>query len=311
MSESKHAIHNIPSDNIHFVQSYAKINLTLDVLGKRSDGYHDLMTIMQTIDLYDTICLSTIDENRVSMICNHAALSTNDNLAVRAAQAIRQKLGLTQGLAIELYKRIPVAAGLGGGSSNAAAVLLALRQWWQLPLSMDDLWEMASDLGSDVPFFLSGGLALCEGRGERITPMAAHWPATMRWILLIKPAIGVATANVFRNLTASDYTDGSKSQTAHTALQTNNQLLPANLHNGLERGVLAQYTEVSQAREDILRAGATNVRLSGSGPTLFSFFDTLPTAAQVQSQLQQQGYEVYLTRAINPNGDQIDFFRTI
>jgi 4-diphosphocytidyl-2-C-methyl-D-erythritol kinase len=304
MSQAKHSAHN----KTHFVQSYAKINLTLDVLKKRADGYHELITIMQTIDLYDTICLSSTDEDRVSIICNQAALSSDDNLAVRAAQAIRHKLGLTQGLLIELNKRVPVAAGLGGGSSNAAAILLALQQWWQLPLSMDDLWEIASALGSDVPFFLSGGLARCEGRGERITPLSPHWPTSMRWLLLLKPAISVSTANVFRNLSASDYTDGSWSHTVETALQTSSHLQPSNLYNSLERGVLTQYAEVAQAREDLFQAGATNVRLSGSGPTLFSLFDNLSDAAQVQSRLQEQGHEVYLTQAINTSGMPINFF---
>ncbi|GCE20195.1 4-(cytidine 5'-diphospho)-2-C-methyl-D-erythritol kinase [Dictyobacter kobayashii] len=295
-------------DRIHFTRSYAKINLTLDVLQKRPDGYHELATIMQTIDLYDTLCFSLLDEDRVSMVCNRPELSNEQNLVVRAAQAIRQKLGLTQGLTIELNKRIPVAAGLGGGSSNAAATLLALQQWWQLPLSMHDLWEMASALGSDVPFFLSGGLALCEGRGERITPLAPHWPAAMRWLLLLKPAIGVSTATVFRKLTATDHSNGSWSQAAQTALQTKSELLPTDLYNGLERGVLEQYSEVAQARAAMLQAGAHFVRLSGSGPTLFTTFATLPEAAKTQYQLQKQGYEVYLTRAITTDNTEIAYF---
>jgi 4-diphosphocytidyl-2-C-methyl-D-erythritol kinase len=308
MSQSKHTIHNIAAGKTRFVQSYAKINLTLDVLKKRADGYHELVTIMQTIDIHDTISLSMTDEDQVKIICDRSELSTADNLVVRAAQAIRQRLGLTQGLSIELHKRIPVAAGLGGGSSNAAAILTTLQQWWQLPLSMDDLLEIAASLGSDVPFFLSGGLALCEGRGERITPLAPRLPTSMRWLLLVKPAIGVSTASVFRNLNASDYTNGTSSNKVQAALQTSNPIQPADLHNSLERGVLVQYAEVAQAREDLFQAGATNVRLSGSGPTLFSVFDNLSDAAHLQSQLQEQGYEVYLTQAINTNGEPIHFF---
>src|SRR6266567_9058552 len=203
--------YNLPTEGVqmHFVRSYAKINLTLDVLGRRSDGYHELITIMQTIDLYDTICLTANEDTSVRMICTRPELSNDDNLAARAAQAIRQRLNLTQGLDIELHKRIPVAAGLAGGSSNAAAVLLALQRWWQLPLSPTDLLSIAASLGSDIPFFLTGGLALCEGRGEYITPLASRWPAYMRWLLLVKPSIGVSTAAVFRNLPTSDYSDGS------------------------------------------------------------------------------------------------------
>ncbi len=296
------------ADDIYFVQSYAKINLTLDVLGKRADGYHELATVMQTIDLYDTICLLATDEDRVSITCNRPELSNSENLVVRAAQQIRQKLGLTRGVMIELHKRIPVAAGLGGGSGNAAAILLALQRWWQLPLTADELWSIAAGLGSDVPFFLTGGLALCEGRGEKITPLPPHWPVTMRWLLLVKPAIAVSTATVFRNLSASDYSNGSWSKSVQTALQTKGALLPTDLHNSLERGVVEHYTEVAQARTAMLEAGAQYVRLSGSGPTLFTTFSSLAAATSVQQRLLTQGYEVYLTRAINPGGNELRFF---
>jgi len=290
---------------MHFVRSYAKINLTLDVLGQRSDGYHELITIMQTIDLYDTICLIANQDTGVRMICTHPELSNDENLAARAAQAIRQRLSLTQGLDIELHKRIPVAAGLAGGSSNAVAVLLALRHWWQLPLSTADLQTIAATLGSDVPFFLTGGLALCEGRGERVTPLVYRLPPSMRWILLVKPAISVSTASVFRNLTARDYSDGTASRSLLATLaEGGNQLPLENLHNSLEHSVLEQYPQVAQAREDMLHAGAPYVRLSGSGPTLFSTFSNLSPAAQVQQQLHAQGYEVYLTHAIYPDDEK-------
>ena len=300
-----HAQQAQPSNSVCFVRAYAKINLTLDVLGRRSDGYHALATVMQTIDLYDTLCLTTTDDNRVQLICTTLELSNNGNLAARAAESVRQHLGLSQGVKIELHKRIPMAAGLGGGSSDAAAVLLALQQWWQLPLSSSDLLTLAASLGSDVPFFLIGGLALCEGRGELITPLPSRWPASMRWLLLLKPAISISTAAVFRNLPAADYTDGTYSQATCQALQAGNMLRPEDLHNGLERGVLEQYPEVARARKDLLLAGAPFVRLSGSGPTLFAPFAELLEATRVQQQLQAQGYEVYLSRAIFPDAGNV------
>jgi 4-diphosphocytidyl-2-C-methyl-D-erythritol kinase len=305
MSLSQHTTNH--TDRTFFVQSYAKINLTLDVLGKRPDGFHDLATIMQTVDLYDTLCLTTTDDGSVQMICSRPELSNDDNLAVRAVQALRQRYSLTQGAIIELHKRIPVAAGLGGGSSNAAAVLSALQRWWHLPASREDLLQIAAALGSDVPFFLYGGLAFCEGRGERITPLPDHWAATMRWLLLVKPAISVSTAAVFRSLPASDYTDGSYSQAVYTALRNRSAPALENLHNGLERGVLEQYPEVAQARNAILQAGAPCVRLSGSGPTLFAPFASLHSAMHTWQRLHQQGYEAYLTRAINPLQGEIHF----
>jgi len=288
------------------VQSYAKINLTLDVLGRRPDGYCELATVMQTIDLYDTLRLTATDDEQVHVSCTQPELATADNLVVRAAQAIRERLSLTQGVAIELQKRVPVAAGLGGGSSNAAAVLLALQRWWQLPLSTEDLLDIAAGLGSDVPFFLQGGLALCEGRGERLTPLASNWPTSMSWFLLLKPAIGVSTAAVYRSLTARDFTDGTSTRVVREALQGTAAFPLDAFHNSLERGVLERYPEVAQARTDLLQAGAWLVRLSGSGPTLFAPFSDLDDAWRTQQRLVAQGYEVHLTRPLQPGNT--DFF---
>lgn len=310
MNQTQHVIQQriAATSPLYTVPSYAKINLTLDVLGKRSDGYHELATIMQTIDLYDTISLLTIAEDRVSMVCNRQELSNTDNLVVKAVQLVRQKLDLKQGLHIELNKRIPVAAGLGGGSSNAATTLLALRQWWQLPLSDNDLWEMASILGSDVPFFLQGGLAFCAGRGEHITRLADTWPVNMRWIVLLKPSISISTAHVFRALQPRDYADGSRSRQVQKTLQECGPLQPEHFSNSLERGVLEEYPEVAAARMALLNAGASNVRLSGSGPSLFSTFGDLRAASQVHQTLHADGYETYLTHPIAYAGQTIQYF---
>jgi len=289
-----------------FVRSYAKINLTLDVLGKRGDGYHELATIMQMVDLYDTLCLTLLNEDRVQIVSTQPELNSENNLAVRAAQAIRKHFSLRQGVSIELDKHIPMAAGLGGGSSNAAAVLLALRQWWRLPISSEDMLALATSLGSDVPFFLTQGLSLCKGRGELMTPLPAYWPASMRWLLLVKPAISVSTADVFRHLPKSDYTDGVHTQAVYTVLLAKGEPLREDVHNGLERGVLERYPEVAQAREAMLSAGAPFARLSGSGPTLFAPFAELASASQARQRLQKQGYEVYLTRAIHPISENIE-----
>lgn len=293
---------------ICFSRAYAKINLTLDVLGRRADGYHELMTVIQAVDLYDTICLTETVDGSVHIRCDHPALGNAENLAIRAVQLVRQRLGIKRGIMCELRKRVPVAAGLGGGSSDAATILLALQKWWQLPLSADDLLEMAATLGSDVPFFLNGGLALCEGRGERVTPLAPYWPVPMRWLLLVKPAISVSTAEVFNNLSASDYSDGSHSRAICEALEKRCELSSEDLHNCLERSVLERYPEVVRARNDLLTTGAGLVRLSGSGPTLFAPFGELARAVKVQQDMQSQGYEAYLVRAIYPTiGDICQF----
>jgi len=303
-----HAQRAQTSGDVCFVRAYAKINLTLDVLGQRTDGYHDLATVMQTVDLYDTICLSATEDNQVRIVCTMPELSNDDNLAARAVYLVRQRLAIRQGVLIELHKRIPMAAGLGGGSSDAAAVLLALQHWWQLQLSPSDLFDIASSLGSDVPFFLTGGLALCEGRGERVTALSSNWPRTMRWLLLLKPAISVSTAAVFRNLPVNDFTDGMHSRAVCTALTAGQSPELEDLHNCFERSVLETYPEVALSREGLLQAGASLVRLSGTGPTLFAPFPDLTLAQKVQEQLHTQGYEVYLSRAIHPKDGIVSVF---
>lgn len=309
MSLSQHATqHTDTSDQVHFVHSYAKINLTLDVLGRRSDGYHELTTVMQTIDLYDTICLHATSDNSVRVICSQADLSNENNMAVRAAQALRQRFALSQGVVIELYKRVPVAAGLGGGSSNAAAVLLALQRWWHLPLSSVEMLILAASLGSDVPFFLAGGLALCEGRGEQVIPLAPYWPTAMRWFLLVKPSISLSTAEVFRYLSANDYTDGTHSRAVCTALQHGREPQVQDLHNSLEHSVLLRYPVVAQAKDAMLQAGASFVHLSGSGSTLFAPFSDLQCATRAHHHLLTQGYEVYLSHAVYPENANGRFF---
>ena len=304
MSHARYA----QNPGICFTRAYAKINLTLDVLGRRADGYHELSTVMQTVDLYDTICLAESTDEQVHFHCDRPELSNVENLVVRAVQLVRQHLDIRQGIVLELRKCIPMAAGLGGGSSDAAAVLLALQKWWRLPLTAGDLLEMAAALGSDVPFFLTGGLALCEGRGERVKPLAPRWPAALRWFVLVKPAIAVSTAVVFGSLPASDYSDGACSQRVCEALEEGHELRSDDLHNDLERGVLERYSEVARARNDLFLAGAELVRLSGSGPTLFAPFASLARAAQVQQDMQSRGYEVYLVRAIYPTAGDICYF---
>lgn len=294
-----------------FVRAYAKINLTLDVLGKRSDGYHELATVMQTIDLYDTLCLIRTEDRRIEVICDTPELSSGDNLAACAAERFLQRrdalqpIHLSEGLTIELSKRIPIAAGLGGGSSDAAAVLLALHQWWKIPVSQAEMVALAASLGSDVPFFLTGGLALCEGRGDVVTQLPPSEMDFMRWLVLLKPPIGLSTATVFRHLSASDYTDGSYSRAFSAAVRAGASPHMGHLHNSLERTVLERYPEVARAKADMLHAGAQLVQLSGSGPTLFAPFPDLKAALDVQHRLQAQGYDVYLSHAVHPNSGNV------
>lgn len=289
---------NTKQQTAYFTRAYAKINLTLDVLGKRPDGYHELATVMQAIDLSDTICLTETGDDQIHLTCTQEVLNTPGNLVVRAADVVRRRVGWRGGVHIELDKRIPFAAGLGGGSSDAAAVLMALQRWQGFTLAPAELLEMAASLGSDVPFFLHGGLALCEGRGERVTPLVPYWPASMRWLLLLKPAIGLSTPAVFRLVTPVDYTDGSHSRAVCDALASMCPPDPVHLHNSLEHIVLENYPDVALAYEAMRQAGAPIVRLCGSGPTLYAPFAELSLAQHTCDALQAQGFEVYVTRPV-------------
>lgn len=296
------------TSGVCFVRAYAKVNLTLDVSGRRADGYHELTTVMQTVDLCDTLCLRESGTEGVQIVCSQPALSTVHNLAVRAAQLVLHRLQIRRGVVIELDKRIPVAAGLGGGSSDAAAVLLAMQQWWHVPLSPDELQEMAASLGSDVPFFLHGGLALCEGRGERVRPLAPYWPAGWRWLVLVTPPLALSTAEVFARLPASDFSDGAHSRAVCSALLARREPSGQDLQNDLQRSVLERYPAVAQAHNGLLAAGAPLVRLSGSGPTLFALCGEFMQATQIQQKMQAQGYQAFLARALSsPTGEGCQF----
>src|SRR5262249_11610654 len=171
-----------------FLAPYAKINLTLDVLGKREIGYHQLASVMQTIALADTLALTPRSDDALECVCDLADLQTDANLALRAAHLLRSAGYTGSGVTIELSKGIPVQAGLGGGSSDGAAVLVALNQLWQLGLDKGTLEQLAAALGSDVPFFVHGGTALIEGRGEVVHPLPDAEPL---WLVLAQPAIGL------------------------------------------------------------------------------------------------------------------------
>ena len=279
-----------------FVRAYAKINLTLDVLGRRADGYHELASVMQTVSLADTLAFCPLEDGRTEFFCDVPALNGPENLVSRAVQALRAVTGCQRGIGIELRKQTPAQGGLGGGSSNAAAVLLALNRLWNLGLGREWLIELAAHLGSDVPFFVVGGTALVEGRGERVTALP-DLPGI--WVLLLKPEVAVSTPAAFRALTPADYTDGQATARLVTALRDAEVLLLDGLVNALEERVCQQYPAVAACRNALTAAGARYTRMSGSGPTLFALFPTLEEAAPVYQTLLQQGRQVWLARTVS------------
>ena len=190
------------------IRACAKINLTLEALGKRADGYHEVVTVMQTIDLCDELTLEPAAD--VSLRCSEPALETDDNLALRAADLLRRHTGFEGGVEAYLMKSIPIAAGLGGGSSDAAAALVGLRRLWGLERAVADLRPLAAALGSDVAFFLSGGTALAEGRGDQVRSLP---PMPTAHVTLLAPRVEIAnkTAAMYARLTPESYTSGERS----------------------------------------------------------------------------------------------------
>jgi len=280
-----------------FIRTPAKINLTLDVLGKRSDGFHDLLSVMQTIALYDTIAFWPMHEGVISLDCGLPELCGTDNLVYRAVELLRQETGCTYGVRIELHKAIPMQAGLGGGSSDGAATLVALNDWWQLGLDSATLMTLAAKLGSDVPFFIVGGTALIEGRGEIVRSLPDTSPF---WLVVVKPPVNVPTANIFRTLQAHGYTDGSATRNLVNLIEHGKlpEFTDVNLLNALEPGAILQYPIIGLTKNSLFEAGAETVRMSGSGPTLYVPCLTLAEAVHVYAGAQATGAAAWLTHTV-------------
>ncbi|GIN99185.1 4-diphosphocytidyl-2-C-methyl-D-erythritol kinase [Siminovitchia terrae] len=249
------------------VKAPAKINLSLDVLGKREDGYHEVEMVMTTIDLADRLELTEISEDYVGILSRNRFVPADErNLAYQAARLLKERYQINKGVEISINKIIPVAAGLAGGSSDAAATLRGLNELWDLGLTLDELAELGAEIGSDVSFCVYGGTALAKGRGEKVTKLPAP-PAC--WVVLAKPAIGVSTSEIYRNL------DVSSIRHPHTtgmiqALENNDyEGVCENMANALESVTLHMYPEVLHIKKQMERFGADAVLMSGSGPTVF------------------------------------------
>lgn len=278
-----------------FVPAWAKINLTLSVLSKREDGFHALTSVMQTISLADTLRIQITHDEELTCAVDLPELQNNDNLALRAARLLRDEGHLTSGVALELRKQIPAQGGLGGGSSDAATVLTALNELCSLGLSRDRLEGLAARLGSDVPFFIHGGTALIEGRGELVTPLPDGEPL---WLIVARPPVSISTATVFRSLTAAEYGDTRDTDAVVAAIRAGGPLPLDRLSNTLEPVVMRVWPEVAATRDALLRAGAPLVRMSGSGPTLFAPFRALGDAARVYASTREEHIEAWLCHTV-------------
>lgn len=280
-----------------FIHAHAKLNLTLDVLGKRADGYHALASVMQSIALHDTLALWPAPEGEITFTCDVPELGGAENLVARAARRLQAVTGCARGARIELHKQIPAQGGLGGGSSDGAAALVALNRWWDLGLNQAQLIEMAAELGSDVPFFIVGGTALIEGRGEVVTSLPNLVPL---WLVVAKPEVSVPTPGVFRALTPAAWSDGRATRDLVALIRAGTlpALNDAHFFNALEAGVMRDYPAVATTRDLLQQAGAACVRMSGSGPTLYVPCATLAEATRVFQAAQTLGVQCWLTHTI-------------
>lgn len=265
------------------VRAYAKINLSLEVLGRRDDGYHEIASVLQLVSLHDTLSFTLAGD--LSLSCQSPGLDTDSNLVMRAARLLKRKVDSPLAAAISLEKRIPLAAGLGGGSSDAAATLSALNKMWRLHLSHRHLADLGAELGSDVPFFLDGATALAGGRGEVVSPLSPPDPA---FVVLVVPSIQLVdkTRALYASLAPDDYSDGSRTRALAEQLAARAGIDTTLMVNAFERAACQMFPEVRRCRDLVSEAGGEWSMLSGSGPARFTLFHDERRALQVYDRLR-------------------------
>ena len=249
------------------VRAPAKVNLFLEVLAKRPDGYHDITTLMVAVNLYDTLVFKEESSGLVRLSCDHPGLSTGpDNLVLRAAETLRRYTGSTRGASIQLAKRIPMAAGLAGGSTDAAATLTGLNRLWALGLTAHEMAAIGAEIGSDVPFFFSTPAAWCTGRGEQTTP----WPLgrTLHLVLVCPPA-GLSTAEVYRGVIVPEIPESGE-EVRQAAADGNVEEIGRRLHNRLQPVAERLCPPVAALYRRLVQFGAAGQLMSGSGASLFA-----------------------------------------
>lgn len=284
------------------LKALAKINLGLDVLRRREDGYHEVKMIMQTISLHDDLEIRRIKTPEIQVKTNLYYLPTNENnLVYKAAKLLMDEFGIKEGVAIQLKKRIPVAAGMAGGSTDGAAVLWGMNQMYGLGLSRQELMERGVKLGADVPYCVQRGTALAEGIGERLSVLPSMPKCT---ILIAKPGISVSTKFVYENLHANDLKPEQHPDVDHmieAMKEKNLDLLCERMGNVLETVTIPAYPVIQEIKEHMMACGAAGAMMSGSGPTVFGIFHSPMQAKAAMKDLKVNGLakQLYLTTPYN------------
>ncbi len=260
----------------------AKINLYLRILGRRNDGYHELETVFQAIDLADELIIQKAESETTIEVPGHGDLESESNLAIRAVRWLEEVTGRKLPVSIRLIKNIPVAGGLGGGSANAAAALVGIRALYELALTDKELLDGAAELGADVPFFLLGGTAVGEGIGERLTPVTLP---TDYALVLVNPRFAVSTATVFRKF--SKTLTGNSGKGRLWQILERSRGIEGLLHNDLQRVAEGLYPKISEMRRALEIAGARLVMMTGSGPTVFAIVE-LGHAGEMVSRIPEK-----------------------
>lgn len=275
------------------IQAYAKINLGLDVVGRLDNGYHLLRSVMQQIDLHDTVTLKKQEpEKGITFTSNSGEIPLDDtNLAYKAAKLIMAQAGLDAGVEIHLEKRIPVAAGMAGGSTDGAAVLIGMNELFQLGYDMEELKAMGVKLGADVPFCIQGGTALAEGIGEKLTVIST---IPSMYFVIAKPPIFVSTKYVYENLKLGELEHPDTDGILAALEQKDVVAMTKRLGNVLESVTVKKYPVIDALKNSMKEAGAIGALMSGSGPTVFGVFSAMEDAKKAEKVLKEQYPDVFV-----------------
>lgn len=278
------------------VKSCAKVNLGLEVIGKRNNGYHEVKTILQTINFYDEIYIKKISKG-IQLSCNSTALPLDEkNLIHQAACLIEKYKGNPSGICVHIKKRIPIAAGLGGGSSNAAATLIGLNRLWNLGLKKGELFNLAKELGADVPFFLSGGRALGVGRGDELFPLPQD---KILYLVLVNPKFSVSTREVYQKATPFIKGNSGRIEELKEALKKGDFLIISKyLYNTLEEVVSREFPVVLEIKSQLVKAGALGSVMSGSGPTVIGIARSKTHARDIANKIENINWLVMLAEGV-------------
>lgn len=282
------------------VKALAKINLGLDVVRRREDGYHEVRMVMQTIHLFDRLQIVRNHSGEITMSTNLPFLPTNENnLVYKAAKLLKDEFRIKDGIDVKLYKHIPVAAGMAGGSTDAAAVLYGMNRIFDLGLSGTDLMKRGVHIGADVPYCVMRGTALAEGIGEELTALS---PMVKCPVLIAKPQINVSTKFVYENLKLNEQTVHPDIDRLVEDIKAKDlQKIAADMGNVLETVTIPNYPVIAEIKEHMMEHGALNSMMSGSGPTVFGLFENEDVAAEAYEAMRASGLakQVYLTSIYN------------